>query len=545
MLPVFSSVSKRRFFGQICGCIAAFVTFSTGAEKAGGIEAPRVLYSNDTTNITSCVSPWRDPKDGFLDEHLRETIREAASADVHMLQPGLGWIPWWESQLYSAKAHHEFLAGYGAPNQHSYHRYLLGGGDLVRTLTDECEALDVLPFVSFRLNDGHHTRELAESLKQGRPDRSMSRHYWENVENYRIGSDVNDWGESVFDWAIPEVVDHKARLIEELCDTHEFAGLELDMLRHWQRFSVEETTVEQRREVMTRFVARIREALDRKPYQGKRRWLGVRVPAKIEIHEDQGIDLRSLVDEAGVDFVNLSYTYFTMQDDAVAKARSLLPDTAIYLEMTHTTLTGKAIAGSGTQPYLRTTPEQFYTTAHLAYEQGATGISFFNFAYYREHSLPERGPFHEPPFTVLEKVKDRAFLARQSQWYFLSAGRKDPVLGEKALPALIQRNAPMTFSMQMAPGEYQKKDGLLRFRSNEDISDRVIEVTFNGTGIEVAPFDRKPIDHPYDVWLGEEEQFACFRVPREIVKSGENEIEFVLTGGIRVKLDFIDLTLPN
>jgi len=36
--------------------------------------------------------------------------------------------------------------------------------------------------------------------------------------------------------------------------------------------------------------------------------------------------------------------------------------------MTHTTLTGKALGGSGTQPYLRTTDEQFYTTAHLAYK---------------------------------------------------------------------------------------------------------------------------------------------------------------------------------
>jgi hypothetical protein len=544
MTSPFPSTSRRRFLGQLSGGAMTLILSRSEGQEVGEIDPPKVLYSNDTTNITSCVSPWRNPKDGFLDRHLRETIRESAGADVQMLQPGLGWIPWWESQLYSMKEHTEFLADHGVTDPHSYHRYVLGGGDLVRTLTDECEALDVLRFVSFRLNDGPHTRKLAESLKKGRPDRWMSRHYWENIDKFRIGPDPNHWGDAVFDWSIPEVVDHKAALIEELCDTHEFGGLELDFLRYWIRFSPERTTVEQRREITSRFVSRIRKALDRKTYRGKRRWLGVRVPAHLEIHDDQGVDLKRLVHDAGIDFVNLSYTFFTMQGDAVAKVREILPDIPVYLELTHTTLTGKAISGSGTQPYLRTTPEQFYTTAHLAYEQGATGISFFNFAYYREHSLPERGPFHEPPFEVLEKVKDRVFLARQSQWYFLSAGRKDPALGVKPLPALIERNAPAMFTMQMAPTVHQAKDGLLRFRSSEDVSDRQVEVKFNGKPLESAPFQAKPIDHPYDAWLGESVQFLCFAVPRNAVKTGANQIEFVLTGGISVKLDYLDLTLP-
>ena len=59
-----------------------------------------------------------------------------------------------------------------------------------------------------------------------------------------------------------------------------------------------------------------------------------------------------------------------------------------------------------------------------------------------------------------------------------------------------------------------------------------------------APFQAKPIDHPYDAWLGESVQFLCFAVPRNAVKTGANEIEFVLSGGISVKLDYLDLTLP-
>lgn len=539
---------NRRFFVR-SGMAALAGTTWVKARAETPVSLPCVLFSNDTTNITSCVSPWRDPKEGFTDDHLRSTIREAAGAAagaaVHMLQPGLGWIPWWKSELYSAKAHYEdFLGAYGLKKPNAFGRYLLAGGDLVRALSDECGRLGVDPFISFRLNDGHHTRELKHSLETGKPDQAMSRHYWENLDAYRIGGDVSNWDEAVFDWAIPGVRDHKAALIAELCDTHEFAGLELDFLRHWTRFSTERTTARQRADLTTEFVKGVRAALDRKTWRDRPRWLGARVPAHLDIHPDQGIDLVRLVKEAGVDFINLSYSYFTIQDDAVERVRRLLPDTPVYVEMTHTTLTGKALSGSGTQPYLRTTDEQFYTTAHLAYEQGATGLSLFNFAYYREHSLPDLGPFHEPPFHVLAKLKDRDFLARQSQWYFLTAGRKDPVLATMQLPVLVQRNAPATFHLRASPTAHHTRDGLLRFRAKEPIADREIEVRLNGSLLSSAPFVAKPIDHPYDVWLGEPDEVVCFQVPRELVRKGSNEIEFLLRTGIRVPLIWLDLILP-
>lgn len=541
-------LSRRRFLQTSVASGAAVGLNPVGsATQPSSITPPRVLFSNDTTNITSCISPWREPKIGFTDEYLRQTIREASGADAHLLQPGLGWIPWWKSERYSAREHYEdFLKPLGVTRPHAFGRYLLAGGDLVETLTDECRKQEVLPFVSYRLNDGHHTRKLADALKQGKPDQTMSRFYWENYERFRIGDDFTSWDQSVFDWRHAGARDHIAGLIEELCASHDFAGLELDFLRHWSRFSPDHTGEEERREITTAFVKRIRRALDRKTFAGKRRWLGARVPARLDLHRDQGIDLDPLTREAGVDFVNLSYSYFTMQDDAVARARAIVPEeTAVYVEMTHTTLTGKALAGSGTQPYLRTTDAQFHTTAHLAYEQGATGVSFFNFAYYRQHSLPELGPFHEPPFHVLKQVADRDFVARQPHWYFLSEGRRDPVLGdEKQLPALIQRNASQRFTLLAAPTEHHRTDGLLRFRSPEDISDRKIEAKLNGQALKRTPFVAKPIDHPYDVWLGAPGEFACFHVPRDLVKPGKNEIDFLLTGGIRVKLQYLDLALP-
>ncbi len=534
----------RRRLLQV-GATAPLWLKSPPVRAANPLALPPVFYSNDTTHITSCVSPWRNPKDGFTDEHLRASLAEARGAGVHLLQPGLGWIPWWQSKLYSPEDHYEtFLGQFGATKHNPYARYLLAGGDLVQTFIDQCRALGVKAFVSYRLNDGHHVRGLAKALEEKKPAHDMSRHFWENYEAYRIGPDPTDWGQGVFNWAIPAVREHKLALMSELGENYSLDGLELDFLRHWQRFPVETTTLDERREATTNFVKKIRQMLDRTAGSGPRRILCIRVPATLSIHDDQGIHLPSLV-EAGVDVVTLSWSYFTLQDDSVRRARELIPDTPVYAEMTHTTLTGKALGGSGTQPYLRTTDEQFYTTAHLAHTQGAAGVSLFNFPYYREHTTPAIGPFTEPPFHILAKLGDRDFVARQPHTYFLTAARRDPVLPGLALPALLQRNEPQTLALEMAvlPGHH--RDGILRLRSDEAIADRELEVALNGAPLEEIPFVARPLPHPYDAFAGQPDEIRCFACPVDLTRNSTNEIHLSLQKGIRVRVIYLEILFPT
>ena len=201
-----SSMTRRRFLQTAAISPLLRAAALRASDDGARAEPPRVLYSNDTTNILSCVSPFRDPKEGFTDEHLRASISEARGADVHLLQPGLGWIPWWKSRIYSPEDHYvKFLGEHGVTKQSPVARYLLAGGDMVQTLVTHCERIGVKPFVSYRLNDGHHVRGLAQALKEGRPTPDMSRHYWENYARYRLGPDATDWDQGVFDWMIPEV----------------------------------------------------------------------------------------------------------------------------------------------------------------------------------------------------------------------------------------------------------------------------------------------------------------------------------------------------
>jgi len=545
------SIKRRTFLQRAASGLLAAGVHATQAAKDSPHAAPfRTIYSNDTTHILSCKMPWRERTDPLTDVHIAKSITEAAGVDAHFLQPGLGWIPWWKSEIYSPHEHYaEFLQKqHGHKSIHKIARYLLDGGDMLETLIKTCGEVGVAPFLSFRLNDGHHVRNLREALKTGTPSHDMSRHYWENYQRFRIGDSATDWDQGVFDWSIPEVRDHKFALIEEVFANYDLAGLELDFLRHWIRFG-EATPVEQRREITTDFVRRIREMLDRTAASRglPRRWLCVRVPARADVRPDQGIDLAAL-GEAGTDMVNLSYSYFTVQDDSMRTAIREIDNhrIAVYAEMTHCTMTGKATNGSGTQPFLRTTDEQFYTTAQLNYGQGARGVSLFNFPYYRYHVPDDIGPFHEPPFHVLPKLKNRDFLAQQKPWYFLTACRRDRVLGEKPLPALIEDRDPHVFVLHSTGAvTAAESPGLLRLRSEENIADRELQVNLDGQVLNETAFVAQPIPHPYDVWTGEAEQFRCYEVPVSVLQkcAAQIDIGVTLTGGIRLKLQAMDLVL--
>ena len=541
---------KRRQFLQLVSLagVSPFVAAAESMQPRRAAGTPfRLIYSNDTTHILSCRPPGPTRSQPFTDELLKQSIVEAAAADAHFLQPGLGWIPWWKSEVYPIEDHFAWLQReYNVHGVNRIGRYLLEGGDLLRTFVEVCKPIGVAPFLSFRLNDGHHTRDLAKALRQKKPTVNMSRHYWDNYQKFRIGPDPSNWDEAVFDWSIPEVRNHKFALIAEAMANYDLAGLELDFLRHWNRFRPE-VPLSKRRDITTAFVGQIRELLDRTAGQRglPRRWLCIRVPANPAVRPEQGIDLADLA-ASGVDMVNLSHSYFTWQDESVRHARNEVGEKAsVYNEMTHTTMTGKATAGSGTQPFLRTTDEQFYTTARLAFAQGADGVSLFNFPYYRYHVTETIGPFHEPPFHVLSQLRDRDFLKRQAQWSFLSSGRNDVILGDKPLPAVLKRAHSQAFPLLMLPVDGNHPEGMLRLRSDESIADRQIEVRFNGDLLQPIAPCVSPLPHPYQqTWLGKPEELACYSLPSAMPIRQTNEVQVTVKRGNRVRLIYLDAVLP-
>lgn len=88
-------LNRRQFLSAAAGALGA--AGCARLDVARPAQPPfRVLYSNDMTNILTCISPWHKPGEPFRPEMLDATIDEVAGqgVDVHLLQPGLGWVPW-------------------------------------------------------------------------------------------------------------------------------------------------------------------------------------------------------------------------------------------------------------------------------------------------------------------------------------------------------------------------------------------------------------------------------------------------------------------
>ena len=364
---------------QIAAAVLLLINFCGAGEKS----PYTVLYSNDTTHITTCTGPYHKAGEAFRPEMLVKSVRETAGTgvEVHLLQPGTIWTPWWQSDVYSMQDHYDwFLGHYGVkPDSNSFNEYVLRGGDLVKDFIGYCEKAGEAAFISVRMNDAH----FLETWDDKAPNNAASAHclskfYVEHTPEYCVGyekgKEVNfrDWDARNQNWAIKEVRDYKLSLIEELCRRYDFAGLELDFMRHSSYFNLKQTSAEQRIGIMTDVVRTVRGYLDADKENGYR-WLCVRIPAFIGDHERIGVDVAKWSD-AGVDMFNVSSHYFTCQQTDIGEMVKLAPDKTFYLEMTQATRSGKILRpGYDGFSFRRTTAEQYYTAAHLAYSRGATG----------------------------------------------------------------------------------------------------------------------------------------------------------------------------
>ena len=540
-------LSRRQFLGATVGA-----AYFTGCQRFGvavrGKPPFRVLYSNDTTNILSCISPYHKKNEAFRPEMLAATVDEVAGigVDVHLLQPGLGWVPWWQSKVYPPAEHYRWLKETYGVKPDTIGCYVRDGGDLVQLFIARCRQRGQTPFISLRLNDGHHKEwapyKRGDKIGSG-ASQGLCKFYCEHLD-YRIGPDWNDVTQRVQNWAIPEVRAYKFALIRELCENYDLDGFELDFMRHYSFFQLDKTTREQRCAIITAFVRDVRALLDRTARGGRRRWRCARVPCYLAVHDALGLDLAAL-SAAGLDMVNVSASYFTFQQSDFAALRRQAPQAAFYLELCHSIWNGPKIhAGYDSFLFRRATPEQMQTAAHLAYARGADGVSAFNFVYYREHGGAERGPFQEPPFGVFKHLGDRAWLARQAQQYFLSPGWGNPFMKPAVLPRKLNTGQKTTFALDLAPpaGGWQR-DGRLRIQGKDSFNKSQFTALLNGVELAASTdvSEHGPVFNPS--LLGTPETLRAWRVPPQLLRDGINQLELILRTGAHTEIAFLDLAL--
>ena len=499
----------------------------------------RVLFSNDTTNILTCKSPYHAAGGPFRPKMFAATVDEVAGTgvDVHILQPGFSWVPWYNSQFYTRDEHRAWFEQ-RFPDKSSYelNDYWVNGGDLVGEFVAHCRQKKQPRFISMRLNHNPFP---------GREEQTSSRFFDQHPEYY-IG-DEPYW---TLDWSFEAVREHRFTQIREICEQYDLDGFELDFMRFPIYFEPERTDAAERRYIMTNFVARVRELLDRTAEPGQQRWLCVRVPSELVAHDILGIDLRGMV-AAGVDMINLSCYYFTQQQNDLAAICAMVPDAAVYNEITYCSSRNTVESGTpdGSVPtdsqlhtaaVRRLTNEhQIYTTAHLAYQRGAAGVSFFNFVYYRFYN-------HEPPFHVFAQLNDPKWLAGQPQWYFVDDHGFNYLKSDYRgmLPIAFAPDTTHELSLDLAPNP-GLQDGLLRLMMREDAGACDWSVSMNGTRLEPTLFIRDPLPGDYPHARGTENQYACFACPVAILRDGNNHLRITQTAGPEVTMRYLDLVLPG
>ncbi|MEN3941892.1 hypothetical protein WJU23_11405 [Prosthecobacter sp. SYSU 5D2] len=545
---------RRRFLKSTAAALAAapFVQAETKIPPVNGsAKAPfRVLYSNDTTNITSCVSPFHKAREPFRAAMLEATVDEVAGlVDAHFLQPGLGMVPMWPSKVLPLEPHYAWIKERYGVGPDSFGNFVMRGGDLVQTFVDRCRATRQAPFISFRLNDAHH-KEFTHPQPGHKPGGSMgmsvTRHYVDHPQ-FILKPDSKRGADLVQNWVHDEVRAQKLALITELCENYDLDGLELDYMRFYYFFDQEKTTLDQRRRIMTGFLTEVRTVLDRTARGGKKRWLCARVPCLVSGLDALGLDLPALTAH-GLDMVNLSASYFTTQQMDLAAIRAQVPPTtALYVEMCHSIANGsKLVPGYDTFTFRRATREQYETTAHLAYARGADGVSLFNFAYYREHGGPGRGPFSEPPFAALQDLDQPETLATRPQHWFLATGWNNPYVRPPILPRGLREKASTRFDLQMAPptgGWPPHSHGRLRLQADAPLEGRLLTARCNGTALEPTTDLSEPFENPYPSSLGPPETLRAWTLPANLLHDGPNTFEFTHQSGKPITIEYLDVRL--
>lgn len=516
------------------------------------------IYNNDFTNVTTCVWSAHAKGQPFAKEMLEETIKEVTGyVDAHFLQLATGRVPWYQSKLYSMAEHRDWWCKhFGIEPDHpmwttGYNKYLLDGGDPLADFIGYCKKYGQAAFVSMRMNDAH-CLEWVDTPGNTMGSNCISRFYADHPE-YRL-TEGKGWYERGLNWIHDEVRSSLLEIIEEQVANYELDGFELDFQRHPRFFVEEETPSERRAEIVTGFISKVRAILDRCAKNGKKMYLSVRIPCYLAMLDDCGID-PSRFEEAGVDMCVVSDHYFAALETDFAKIVPMLGRVPAYFEMCHTTYTGKNVGVKPGQPnydsfsFRRTTPEQYRTYANVAYRNGAAGMYFFNFAYYREHGTDGRGPFAEPPFAVMGECRDPVALAEGPQDYLLTPGWScwgGPVqkIKGKNLPRILHDGVTESFRMEIYPQKDIKNPvSRLRIQTDTVIEGQKFELAFNGVTLAENADISEPFGEQYPPLLGNEYTLRAFDLPVSLIKEGMNDISITMTGGDDVKLIIIDIPI--
>jgi hypothetical protein len=510
-----------------------------------------MVFNSDVCNSATLYSSYNTaPSQAYSAATIRGSVAETAKygAQCHMFSPNTCFVPWWQSKVYPLLTHVNWvIANYGntLSSFDPITQWVLQGNDLVQTYITACRLNNMAAFVSFRMND---VQLCANALNFGTPLPAYQPVGFNNLYAQHpeyclggVGTNLSVYANAAQDWTIPAVVAYKLSLVQELCSApYDLDGFELDFVRETYYFNQTNTTLSQRQSIISAFIAQVRATLSART--DRYRYLSLRVPCDTNVCNEIGINLAAL-SSLGVDMITVSPSYFTLQASGFAAIKAAVGSLPTTLEMTNNDqggymlTTSNPIVYSSKTTYRRTTYQQLYTTACVGYAQGATGMSLFNFAYYRNNVNQNGGdgPYSDPPLDAMTILKDPTAVATQPQHYFNAGSAGIMTSSEIPVVVTVNKSFNLDFTLQAPTGGW-KNGGVFRLECGfNDEGDA--PYTFTGTtwqvsltnsanpnGVTLASTTN--ISEPYaSIWtqfLGSSNQILAWSVPANLLVTGTN-----------------------
>jgi len=281
-------------------------------------------------------------------------------------------------------------------------------------------------------------------------------------------------------------------------DVRRERGISLDFERGLDYFPAS-TPPAARARIMTSFVRQIRAALDA---TGVQMALGLRLQPTWATLRSQGLgDLAGLVAPVseggcGVTYFNWGIYFYTFMpfDSEIASLVAATPaGTPFYFEVSSWTGVGPTNAACSHEAKVRITKEELWTTALIAKEYGARGLSAFNFVYTREfYDFPceyeENKPYSEPLFRELGMTKNVTFISRCADQFYRLQGGANGGGAAGRIPATVtlgQRSEAALRVVMVPPYQGYQHPGQLRLLTSAAVPAALrLVVTLNGQPLE-------------------------------------------------------------
>ncbi len=369
-------MSPKKSFSLISLILVAFNIFYCNSSNPAGEETDtskyRFIYNNDGTEILG--NRWHNFRPLTIEDvHSYVDVVANSPVTTFMICSG-SMLTYYKSKyersLGSLPEGQNSDAGNDpilAENMKKYNRNFKAlqekNTDIVKLCVNRAKEKGMEAFISMRMNDLHFA-----DPKLYCP--SAQSDFWLQHPEFRMGNYPGWHADGAFNFAHEQVRQYKLNLIREQCERFDIDGIELDFMRFIVYFPYQKGR--DYLQIMTDFIKQARQITKQTgEKRGRPLLLAVRVPARIKLCLEKGLDVPNWINQNLIDMITISSHWL---------GDPMLPVRKFREDLGKTTIPVYASLESGQyNPYQFRTNGMYRAVAAHCLNQGADGIYLFNF----------------------------------------------------------------------------------------------------------------------------------------------------------------------